>query len=168
MTKIEMKSSLDDLNSYNIPRVSELSNRSNQFNLRTVRYSQTDLTKIMNSKKYFGFVFDLEDKFGSHGIVSYVIVKSLTNEKAFIENWSMSCRVLERSFEQYIINEILKFLKEKKYKSLEAEYIETKKNLLVKDLYGKLKFSKIEDFKFFISLEKFKPLKTYIKDKKNK
>ena len=63
MTKIEMKSSLDDLNSYNIPRVSELSNRSNQFNLRTVRYSQTDLTKIMNSKKYFGFVFGLEDKF---------------------------------------------------------------------------------------------------------
>ena len=89
-------------------------------------------------------------------------------KKLFIENWSMSCRVLERSFEQYIINKILKFLKEKKYKTLEAEYIETKKNLLVKDLYSKLKFSKIEDFKFFISLENFKPLKTYIKDKKNK
>jgi predicted enzyme involved in methoxymalonyl-ACP biosynthesis len=112
-------------------------------------------------------VFDLEDKFGSHGIVSYVIVKCVSNDKVFIENWAMSCRVLERSFEQYIINKISNFLKAKKYKTLLAEYIETKKNLLVKDLYNKLEFSKQEDNNFFISLEKFKTLKTYIKDSKN-
>jgi FkbH-like protein len=167
MTKIGMKSKFNNLNSFNIPRVSELSNRSNQFNLRTIRYSQTDLTKIMNSDNYFGFVFDLEDKFGSHGIVSYVIVKCVSNDEVFIENWAMSCRVLERSFEQYIINKILNFLKPKKYKTLLAEYIETKKNLLVKDMYNKLGFSIQESNNYSISLKDFKTLKTYIKDNKN-
>ena len=167
MSKIGMISKCNNLNSFNIPRVSELSNRSNQFNLRTVRYSQTDLTKIMNSDNYFGFVFDLQDKFGSHGIVSYVIVKCVSNDEAFIENWAMSCRVLERSFEEYIINEILDFLKSKNYKTLLAEYIETKKNILVKDLYNKLEFSSEDDINFSISLQNFKTLKTYIKDNKN-
>ncbi len=166
MTKITMKSSLSNLNSFNIPRVSELSNRSNQFNLRTIRYSQSDLIKIMNSNKYFGFVFDLEDKFGSHGIVSYVIVKCFSDDEVFIENWAMSCRVLERSFEQYIINKILNFLKEKNYNVLLAEYIETKKNLLVKDIYNRLGFSKQKSNNYSISLKNFKKLKTYIKDKK--
>ena len=165
MSKIGMKSKFDNLNSFNIPRVSELSNRSNQFNLRTIRYSQTDLTKIMNSDNYFGFVFDLQDKFGSHGIVSYVIVKFVSNSEAFIENWAMSCRVLERSFEQYIINKILDFLKSKKYKTLSAEYIETKKNILVKGLYKNLKFSSEDDNNFSVSIQKFKKLKTYINDK---
>ena len=166
MTKIGMKSCLTNLNSFNIPRVSELSNRSNQFNLRTIRYSQSDLTKIMNSNKYFGFVFDLEDKFGSHGIVSYVIVKSLSDNEVFIENWAMSCRVLERSFEQYIINKILNFFEEKNYNVLLAEYVETKKNLLVKDMYKTLGFSKLKSNNYSISLKNFKKLKTYIKDKK--
>ena len=53
----------------------------------------------MNSTEYFGFVFDLEDKFGSHGIISYVIVKRISNDTVFIENWAMSCRVLERTME---------------------------------------------------------------------
>ena len=166
MNNIEMKSQMNSLSSFNIPRVSELSNRSNQFNLRTVRYSQTDLIEIMNSNKYFAFVFDLEDNFGAHGIVSYVIVKCVSNDKVFIENWAMSCRVLERSLEEYIINKILNFLKSKKYKTLSAEYIETKKNSLVKDLYNKLGFTKKGDNNFSISIQKFKTLKTYIKDKK--
>ncbi len=168
MIKINMKSQMNNLNSFNIPRVSELSNRSNQFNLRTVRYSQTDLTSIMNSKNYFTFVFDLEDKFGSHGVVSFLIVKSVSNDSAFIENWAMSCRVLERSFEEYILNKVLGFLKEKKFKVLNAEYIQTKKNSLVKDLYSKLGFTKLNDQNFSISLQKIKTLKTFVKENKAK
>mgnify|MGYP001499395695 CR=1 FL=1 len=167
MTKLGMKSKLSKLNSFNIPRVSELSNRSNQFNLRTIRYSQSDLMRIMNSNEYFGFVFDLEDRFGSHGIVSFVIVKCISNNEAFIENWAMSCRVLERSFEHYIINQILCFLKEKKYKILVAEYLETKKNSLVKNIYDDLGFSCIENNTYSIQLKDFKKLKTYIINNKN-
>ena len=58
-----MKAKVDLLNLFNIPRVSQLSQRSNQFNLRTVRYSEEDLVKIMNSDNYYGLVFNLKDKF---------------------------------------------------------------------------------------------------------
>ena len=167
MTELGMKSKLSKLNSFNIPRVSELSNRSNQFNLRTIRYSQSDLMQIMNSNEYFGFAFDLEDKFGSHGIVSFVIVKCVSNNEAFIENWAMSCRVLERSFEHYIMNQILYFLKEKNYKIIVAEYIETKKNSLVKNIYDDLGFSRGKNNRYSIQLKDFKMRKTYIRNNKN-
>jgi FkbH-like protein len=165
MTKIEMKSQLSPLNSFNIPRVSELSQRSNQFNLRTIRYSESDLLKIMKSENYFTFVFELDDRFGSHGIVSFVILKCISNEEVFIENWAMSCRVLERSFENYIINAISEFLKQKKYKIFVGEYIETKKNKLVENLYTKLRFSKLKNNKYSIYLEEFIKLQTYITNK---
>jgi predicted enzyme involved in methoxymalonyl-ACP biosynthesis len=90
----------------------------------------------------------------------------LSDDEVFIENWAMSCRVLERSFEQYIINKILNFFKEKNYNVLLAEYIETKKNLLVKDIYKTLGFSKQKSNNYSISLKNFKKLKTYIKEKK--
>ena len=73
--------------------------QSNQFNLRTVRYSEKELTEIMNSENQMGLVFDLSDKFGSHGIISYVIIKKVSKSEFFVENWAMSCRVLERGME---------------------------------------------------------------------
>ena len=167
MNKIKMISDCNNLTTFNIPRVAELSSRSNQFNLRTVRYSQEELIKIMNSSKYFGFVFDLKDKFGSHGIISYVIVKCISNEIVFIENWAMSCRVLERTTEQFIINKICHFLIQKNFKILKAEYIETKKNILVKDLYNNLGFLKEEDNNYFIYLDDYKKQDTYITQKNN-
>lgn len=167
MNKIKMISDCNNLTTFNIPRVAELSSRSNQFNLRTVRHSQEELIKIMKSSEYFGFVFDLEDKFGSHGIISYVIVKRISNEIVFIENWAMSCRVLERTTEQFIINKICNFLIQKNFKILKAEYIETKKNILVKDLYNNLGFLKEEDGNNFIYLDDYKKQDTYITQKNN-
>ena len=121
----------------------------------------------MNSSEYFGFVYDLEDKFGSHGIISYVIVKRISNNIVFIENWAMSCRVLERTTEQFIINKICHFFKQKNYKTLKAEYIETKKSILVKDLYNNLGFSFEGDSNYFISLDDYKEQDTYITQKNN-
>ena len=71
MSSLKMKSKVEFLNKYNIPRVSQLSQRSNQFNLRTVRYTDDELIQIMNSDDSFGLVFDLKDKFGDHGIISF-------------------------------------------------------------------------------------------------
>ena len=119
----------------------------------------------MKSENYFTFVFELDDRFGSHGIVSFVILKCISNEEVFIENWAMSCRVLERSFENYIINAISEFLKQKKYKIFVGEYIETKKNKLVENLYTKLSFSKLKNNKYSIYLEEFIKLQTYITNK---
>ena len=161
MKSLKMTSKVEFLNKFNIPRVSQLSYRSNQFNLRTIRYSEEELSKIMQSKKQYGLVFDLTDKFGSHGVVSYMILNEVSSEEIFIENWAMSCRVLERGMEEFIMNFIYNFATKNKYNLLNAEYLETKKNIIVKDLYKKLGFSSQKN-KFQLNLKKRYNLKTHI------
>tara|TARA_Y200000002_G_scaffold383282_1_gene404800 strand:+ start:422 stop:2143 length:1722 start_codon:yes stop_codon:yes gene_type:complete len=164
MTNLKMLSKVERLSSFNIPRVSQLSQRSNQFNLRTVRYSEKELNDIMNSKSEMGLVFDLSDKFGSHGIISYVILKKLSKTELFIENWAMSCRVLERGMEQFILNYISEFSIQKGFTLITAEYIPTKKNIIVKDLYKKLGFLTVENI-YQLKLNKKLNLETKIKIK---
>ena len=140
MSSLKMKSKVESLNSYNIPRVSQLSQRSNQFNLRTIRYTDDELIKIMNSRDSYGLVYDLKDKFGDHGIISFLILKKTSTNEVFIENWAMSCRVLERGMENFIINYLLDFCKSHDIELIVSEYLETPKNTLVKNLYVKLGF----------------------------
>jgi predicted enzyme involved in methoxymalonyl-ACP biosynthesis len=116
----------------------------------------------MNSSNHYGFVFDLEDKFGAHGIVSFVILKHRSKDEIFIENWAMSCRVIERSLEQFIVNTISIFFKEKKHKIISAEYIKTKKNIIVEGLYSKLGFKETKENQYSLLLEEYKFCKTYI------
>tara|TARA_B110000967_G_scaffold170739_1_gene180876 strand:+ start:415 stop:2136 length:1722 start_codon:yes stop_codon:yes gene_type:complete len=145
MTNLKMTSEIELLTSFNIPRVSQLSQRSNQFNLRTIRYTENDLDRVMKSDNDYGLVFDLRDKFGSHGIISFVILNKISSKEIFIENWAMSCRVLERGMEQFILNYITEFSKKKGFSIVTAQYIETKKNIIVKDLYEKLGFLSFEN-----------------------
>jgi FkbH-like protein len=141
MKNLKMKSRVELLNSFNIPRVSQLSQRSNQFNLRTIRYQEESLYEIMNSDDSYGLVFDLKDKFGNYGIISFLILRKTSFNEVFIENWAMSCRVLERGMENFIVNYLKKFCKSQKIELIISEYIKTNKNLIVKDLYRKLGFN---------------------------
>lgn len=162
MISLKMVSNLSSLNKFNIPRVAQLSQRSNQFNLRTIRYSTENLEIIKKSKKYFSLIFDLHDKFGDHGIISYLIVKINSDNSIFIENWAMSCRVLERGMEEFIFNSIIDYCQKNKINKVFAEYIETKKNKIVKNLYTNLGFDNINS-NFELDIKKAVKLKTYIK-----
>ena len=162
MLNLNMISNVNLLNSFNIPRVSQLSQRSNQFNLRTIRYSDEDLVEIMNSDNSYGLVFDLKDKFGDHGIISFIILKMTSNNEVFIENWAMSCRVLERGMENFIVNYLQEFCVDKRIGFIVSEYIKTPKNSLVKNLYPKLGFERLND-KFLLQTSQENTLDTQIK-----
>ena len=162
MLNLNMKSKVELLNPFIIPRVSQLSKRSNQFNLRTIRYEDDDLFQVMNSNESYGLVFDLKDRFGDHGIISFLILRKISFENVFIENWAMSCRVLERGMENFIINYLKDFCKSKNIQFITSEYIETPKNLLVKNLYDKLGFEFIDN-KYSLRSNSKKVLDTKIK-----
>lgn len=162
MSSLKMKSKVESLNSFNIPRVSQLSHRSNQFNLRTIRYTDDELIKIMNSDDSFGLVFNLKDKFGDHGIISFLILKKTLPNEVFIENWAMSCRVLERGMENFIINYLQEFCQSQNIDVITSEYLESPKNSLVKDLYEKLNFN-FEGDKYLLSTITLNKLDTKIK-----
>jgi FkbH-like protein len=160
LKSLNMKSNVDSFNKFNIPRVAQLSQRSNQFNLRTVRYSEIDIQNISQSPDYFTFAFTLEDKFGDNGLISVVILNQ--REKAlFIDTWFMSCRVLKRGMEQFILNSIVDFAKENEFKSIIGEYIMTAKNEIVKDHYENLGFY-FEDGVWKLETENYKKLETSI------
>ena len=166
LKSLNMTSNILAFNNFNTPRVSQLSQRSNQFNLRTIRYTEEDVYSIIESDKHFGFTFDLKDKFGEHGLICVLVLKQISDETLFIETWLMSCRVLKRGMEKFTLNYIANFGKKYNYKFIVGEYIKTQKNNLVKNHYSDLGFEK-KDNNWTLDLSSFNELKKNIKVEKN-
>lgn len=145
LKSLNMISKVKGFNSFNIPRVAQLSQRSNQFNLRTVRYSDADIKVLSEDSNYICMAFSLEDKFGDNGLIAVVIMRKEDSETLFIDTWFMSCRVLKRGMENFTLNMIVSAAKERGYKKIIGEYLPTQKNGMVKEHYTKLGFAKIDN-----------------------
>lgn len=165
LQSLEMESEVARFNKFNTPRVAQLSQRSNQFNLRTIRYTAADIERISRDNSYIPFAFSLADKFGDYGMISAVILK-IEGSQAFIETWFMSCRVLKRGMESFVLNNIAGEAKARGCTELVGEYIPTAKNELVRDHFKKLGF-KPEAEKWKLDLTTFENRKAYIKIKNN-
>ena len=161
LKSLEMVSDVEPFNNFNTPRVAQLSQRSNQFNLRTIRYTDNDITKIINSKDYFSFTFNLKDKFGDHGLICVIILNKQGNSTLFIDTWLMSCRVLKRGMEKFVLNHLVSYAKVNNFKFLKGEYIETPKNVLIKDHYFNLGFEKFNE-RWRLNISNYSELKTNI------
>lgn len=143
LKSLQMKSEVEEFSEFNTPRVAQLSQRSNQFNLRTVRYTEADIKNIAKSDEYIERAFTLSDRFGGNGLISVVIMKKNSTD-LFIDTWFMSCRVLNRGMENFVLNTLVKLAKDNGFKRLIGEYIPTSKNVLVKEHYPQLGFTKLE------------------------
>lgn len=141
LQSLEMVSVVEPFTKFNTPRVAQLSQRSNQFNLRTVRYTEADIEGIEGNKDYAPFTFTLQDKFGDNGLICIIILKKESADTLFIETWLMSCRVLKRGMEDFTLNTIVNYAKDNGFAYLKGEYIPTPKNEMVKDHYKKLGFT---------------------------
>jgi len=141
LKSLNMLSAVHGFNKFNTPRVAQLSQRSNQYNLRTIRYTEGSIEMLINQPDYFSFAFTLEDRFGDNGLISFIILKKESPEILFIDNWVMSCRVLKRGMEDFALNTIVMFAKQSGYTWLQGEYLPTAKNQLVKDHYQQLGFA---------------------------
>ena len=147
LRSLNMVSLVEPFNKFNSPRVAQLSQRSNQFNLRTVRYTEADIEILAgDNKNYRTFSFTLEDKYGDNGLICVIILKTENKNILFIDTWLMSCRVLKRGMEHFVLNTIVNYAKEKGYSTVNGEYIPTAKNEMVKDHYLKLGFQQTGNF----------------------
>ena len=155
------KASAFDSISYN--RISQLTQRSNQFNLRTKRYTAEEIEKIACDSNYKTYYVNLKDKYGDYGLISVLILKQISKEVFFIDTWLMSCRVLNRGVEEYLMNYIVADLKNCGIKSLIGEYIPTLKNSLVEKLLPNMGFKKTKD-NYELILSDYKEKKTYIRE----
>lgn len=161
---LEMSSKVTEFNKFDTPRIAQLSQRSNQFNLRTIRYTEADIERISNSDEYATFSFTLDDKFGDNGLICVIILKKEDQETLFIDTWFMSCRVLKRGMENFVLNTIVNFAAEHGFKFLKGEYIPSAKNEMVKEHYQNLGFREIDSY-FLLEVNDYQNKENYIKTK---
>lgn len=145
-------------------RIAQLTQRSNQFNLRTVRYTEDEIERIANDGKYLTLYYTLRDKFGDHGLVSVVIMEKTSETDVFVNTWLMSCRVLKRGMEEFIVNGMIRAARNAGYTKVNAEYIPTPKNAMVKDIYKIMGFTEVSENKYTISVDAYEDKKNYIKE----
>ena len=164
LKELKMKSSIEVLTKFNIPRISELTKRTNQFNLTNKRFEEFELLNISTLENNFSFSFSLNDKFGDYGIVSFIILEKKSPESLQIINWNMSCRVFKRGLEGFIINQLNIYFSKLNFKYIHGKLIPTKKNNILKDF---LKIAGIildDSNQFCIELKKIKINKTFIEN----
>jgi len=164
LKNLDMIAEVAEFDDYSIPRIAQLTQRSNQFNLRTKRYSEQDINKIRESNQYITRYFKLEDKFGEYGVISIVILKKIDSKSVFIDTLIISCRVLKRGMEEFIFNKIVKLAVSEGYNKIIGEYLPTPKNTLVKDIFKEFGFTKEGD-KWVLDTRDYREKKTFIKEK---
>lgn len=165
LKSLNMISEVKGFDSFNTPRVAQLSQRSNQFNLRTVRYTEAEISAIENDDRYATFSFTLSDKFGDNGLICVVIMEKLDAENLFIDTWFMSCRVLKRGMENFTLNTIVSYAKEYGFKHIIGEYLPTAKNQMVEEHYPRLGFTPVEDSvsrRFELDVNSYRESECYI------
>ena len=158
---LAMKAVAAPFDVFHYPRIAQLTQRSNQFNLRTVRYTEAEIEAIANDNNRITLYFTLKDKFGDHGLISVVILDK-QGQELFVSEWLMSCRVLKRGMEEFIINKILQTAADNGFRKVIGEYIPTPKNAMVKDLYEKMGFDRIAENRFEADVDRFQYHKTFI------
>ena len=158
---LAMKAVAAPFDVFHYPRIAQLTQRSNQFNLRTVRYTEAEIEAIANDNNRITLYFTLKDKFGDHGLISVVILDK-QGQELFVSEWLMSCRVLKRGMEEFIINKILQTAADNGFRKVIGEYIPTPKNAMVKDLYEKMGFDRIAENRFEADVDRFQYHRTFI------
>lgn len=165
LKSLNMVSVVSGFTKFNTPRVAQLSQRSNQFNLRTVRYTDADIETLAKDPNVIDLSFTLEDKFGDNGLIAVVIMKPLDKETLFVDTWFMSCRVLKRGMESFTLNTMVGKAKAAGYKKIIGEYLPTPKNKMVEEHYPSLGFFRLEGTEtaqYALDVNEYQPRECYI------
>lgn len=125
-------------------RVAQLTQKTNQLNLCTNRYTQAQIEAIKDSSTQSYLSLSVRDKFGDSGLTGVAIV-SYDSNKGKIDDLLMSCRIMGRNIEFVFIDYIVNFLKDHGCTTIEANYIPTQKNKPVIDFYEKCGFPLVEE-----------------------
>jgi FkbH-like protein len=141
---LQMTARVVPVDAASLERTAQLIVRSNQFNLTTRRHSAADVLSMMEDARWVTRTVSLRDRFGDNGLISVFFAK-VEGDVLAIDTWLMSCRVLKRGVEQYLLNHAAEISRGKGLRALRGEYIPTAKNALVRDHYANLGFTKVGD-----------------------
>lgn len=142
LQSLDMYAEIDAFQPIYFDRIAQLTNKSNQFNLTTRRYTRADIAQMAAEPQYITLYGRLTDKFGDNGLVSVVIGEKIGNV-LHIRLWLMSCRVLKRGMEQMMLDVLVERAMADNCKELIGYYYKTAKNKMVAELYATFGFEKV-------------------------
>lgn len=140
---LEIKIQIDKLNEFNLPRIAQMTQKTNQFNLTTRRYTESDILSL-SEKGAEIYCISVSDKFGDNGITGEIIV-NIKGDKAVIDTLLLSCRILGKGIENAFVKTVINNLIDSGIKEIEARYIPTAKNAQVADFYDRFGFVVVDE-----------------------
>lgn len=166
LQSLEMRIVVSRFDPFHLPRIAQLTQRSNQFNLTTRRYSEAECARMMEDPSILPLYVKLSDKIGDHGLISVVILQVQGNDLC-IRDWLMSCRVLSRGVERHVMNEIFVYAAKVGATQVIGLYSPTPKNDIVRDFYRQFGFTPFVEekvsTKWSLSVQAYQPSRVYIK-----
>ena len=139
LISLKMTAHIQTFSAVYLERITQLTNKTNQFNLTSKRYNAAEIKAILASDMYIKIYGRLTDKYGDNGLISILIGK-IKDNKCHIDLWLMSCRVLKRNVEFALFDEFVRQCKENGVKEIIGYYYQSVKNNMVSDLYEKFGF----------------------------
>jgi FkbH-like protein len=144
LQSLRMVMTAGPFDSMNLQRVTQLVNKTNQFNLMTERLSEAEVAARSGDDRWITLQARLVDRFGDNGIIA-VLMARVEGAEAVIETWLMSCRVLGRGVEEACLNLLAEAAAAKGVKRLIGQYRPTEKNGMVREMYGNLGFARVSE-----------------------
>jgi FkbH-like protein len=165
LSSLGMKMKIERFSRFNLPRIAQLMQRSNQFNLATRRYNEATCEKLMSDPDVCAFTMSLSDKFGDSGLISVIVLKFA--DTICIDEFLMSCRVLKRGVEAFAMNTIFDLARSRGVNCVTGSYHPTPKNGMVKDFFANFGFSCVSvnengDTKWQLDVEAYSPIPHHI------
>ncbi len=139
LDSLDMSAEIEPFQSVYLERITQLINKTNQFNLTTRRYTSAEIEAIARDANYIALYGKLADTFGDNGLISVVIGRREA-ANLHLDLWIMSCRVLKREMEIAMLDTLVDHAKAAGIENLVGTYFRTPKNAMVEDHYGKLGF----------------------------
>ena len=145
LRSLEMRADVREIDEADLMRVVQLLAKTNQFNLTTRRHNHDDVMRLLALPDAIGMTLRVEDRFGDHGLVGVMIAVPAEEDPRVlrVDTWLMSCRVISRTVEEFSFGELLERAQTLGYRQIHGEYIPTKKNALVSELYDRMGFHRV-------------------------
>lgn len=140
---LEQKAELEPVSDLTLARVAQLTQKTNQFNLTTRRYTEPQIAEMAKQPEWHIFSIRVRDRFGDHGLVGVAIAHDV-GEQCEIDTFLLSCRVIGRTIETALLAHLAESATQRGHKQLVGWFLPTKRNAPARDFYEQHGFERHE------------------------
>lgn len=144
LQKLQLEATVEEITEKNLARVTQLVNKTNQFNLTSRRYTQAQVQAMAEDPRWWARAFQMFDRMGAYGLTGALCCRPTDRDNTWeIDTWLMSCRMLGRQMEKFMFDRMIEAAVERRINRIVGVYRPTAKNGLVKDLYDQMGFRRV-------------------------